>query len=160
MVTKQADHYFMGLALEQATQAFKFGEVPIGAVIVRGDEVLAQAHNRRELDNDPTAHAEILAIRQAASAVGSWRLTGTTIYVTIEPCPMCAGALVWARVSRLVYGGLDAKAGAVHSLMNVVQDPRLNHTLEVTAGVREDECVRLMKEFFARLRQRRKNPER
>ncbi len=160
MVTRQADHHYMGLALEQAKQAYALGEVPIGAVIVRDGDVIAQAHNRREMDHDPTAHAEVLAIRQAAMASGGWRLTGATIYVTIEPCPMCAGALIWARMTRLVYGGLDAKAGAVHSLMNLVQDQRLNHTLDVTAGVREDECTRLMRDFFARLRQKRNSSER
>ncbi|NLV91989.1 MAG: nucleoside deaminase [Firmicutes bacterium] len=160
MATREADQRFMGLALAQARQAFAIGEVPIGAVVVKDGEVIASAHNRREIDKDPTAHAEILAIRQAAAFLQGWRLTGTTLYVTIEPCPMCAGALVWARVGRLVYGSADSKAGAVHSLMNVVQDQRLNHNLEVTAGVREDECSQLMKEFFAGLRRKRKRSER
>jgi len=155
MATERTDWELMGLCLEEAKQAFAEGEVPIGALIVKDGVIVAKAHNRRELDGDPTAHAEILAIRAAAQALGGWRLTGTTMYVTIEPCPMCAGALVWARVSRLVYGAPDLKAGAVHSLMNIVQDERLNHVLEVRAGVREDECSELMREFFRRLRGRR-----
>jgi len=160
MATERTDWELMGLCLEEAKQAFAEGEVPIGALIVKDGVIVAKAHNRRELDGDPTAHAEILAIRAAAQALGGWRLTGTTMYVTIEPCPMCAGALVWARVSRLVYGAPDLKAGAVHSLMNIVQDERLNHVLEVRAGVREDECSELMREFFRRLRGRRWGLER
>lgn len=160
MGMQQTDWELMGLCLEEAKKAFEAGEVPIGAVIVKDGEVIARAHNRRETDGDPTAHAEILAIRAAAKVLGGWRLTGTTMYVTIEPCPMCAGALVWARVSRLVYGAADLKAGAVHSLMNIVQDKRLNHNLEVRAGVREDECAALMKEFFQQLRAKRRGVER
>ncbi|SEO97392.1 tRNA(adenine34) deaminase [Propionispora vibrioides] len=143
----------MGLALLEARQAYSLGEIPIGAVLVVGDEVVARAHNMREIWNDATAHAEVIAIREACQKLGRWRLTGATIYVTIEPCPMCAGALVMSRVDRLVYGSSDYKAGAVESIFNVVQHDALNHRLEVTAGVRAQECSALMKDFF---RERRK----
>lgn len=147
------DNYYMGLALLEARQAYSLGEIPIGAVLVVGDEVVARAHNMRETWNDATAHAEVIAIREACQKLGRWRLTGATIYVTIEPCPMCAGALVMSRVDRLVYGSSDYKAGAVESIFNVVQHDALNHRLEVTAGVRAQECSALMKDFF---RERRK----
>ncbi|WP_218140630.1 tRNA adenosine(34) deaminase TadA [Propionispora vibrioides] len=147
------DNYYMGLALLEARQAYSLGEIPIGAVLVVGDEVVARAHNMREIWNDATAHAEVIAIREACQKLGRWRLTGATIYVTIEPCPMCAGALVMSRVDRLVYGSSDYKAGAVESIFNVVQHDALNHRLEVTAGVRAQECSALMKDFF---RERRK----
>lgn len=143
----------MGLALEEAEKAFKLGEVPIGAILVKNGEVIARAHNMREHWNDATAHAEVIAIRQACEKLGSWRLAGATLYVTIEPCPMCAGALVLARVQRLVYGSNDYKAGAVESIFNIVQNGALNHRLDVTAGVREEECANIMREFF---RMRRK----
>ena len=143
----------MGLALAEARQAAEEGEVPIGAVLVQAGEVIARAHNRRENDNDATAHAEMLVIRDACRKLGRWRLSGTTLYVTIEPCPMCAGALVMSRVDRLVYGSSDYKAGAVESLFNVVQHSALNHRLEVTAGIRQDECAAAMQAFF---RQRRR----
>ena len=138
----------MRLALAQAAAALEHGDVPIGAVVVRDDEVLAAARNERELRGDPTAHAEVLALRAAAEELGTWRLTGATVYVTLEPCPMCAGALVLARVARLVYGPQDPRAGAAYSLYNVVQDPRLNHSVDVTAGVLEDECAALLRRFF------------
>ena len=147
------DNYYMGLALLEARQAYSLGEIPIGAVLVVGDEVVASAHNMRETWNDATAHAEVIVIREACQKLGRWRLTGATIYVTIEPCPMCAGALVMSRVDRLVYGSSDYKAGAVESIFNVVQHDALNHRLEVTAGVRGQECSALMKDFF---RERRK----
>lgn len=147
------DNYYMGLALLEARQAYSLGEIPIGAVLVVGGEVIARAHNMRETWNDATAHAEVIAIREACQKLGRWRLTGATIYVTIEPCPMCAGALVMSRVDRLVYGSSDYKAGAVESIFNVVQHDALNHRLEVTAGVRAQECSALMKDFF---RERRK----
>jgi len=147
------DNYYMGLALLEARQAYSLGEIPIGAVLVVGDAVVARAHNMRETWNDATAHAEVIAIREACQKLGRWRLTGATIYVTIEPCPMCAGALVMSRVDRLVYGSSDYKAGAVESIFNVVQHDALNHRLEVTAGVRAQECSALMKDFF---RERRK----
>lgn len=138
----------MELALQQARLAASLGEVPVGAVLVRDDEVIGRGHNRRELDNDPTAHAEIVAIRRAAATEKAWRLTGTTMYVTIEPCPMCAGALVLARVSRLVFGAADPKTGATGTLYNIVQDERLNHRVDVTAGVLADECRAVMQQFF------------
>jgi tRNA(adenine34) deaminase len=141
-------------ALAEARRAAGIGEVPIGAVVVRGGVVVGRGHNRREIDGDPLAHAEILAIRQAASAAGGWRLAGCTMYVTLEPCAMCAGALVNGRVERLVYGAPDPKAGYCGTLGNVVQDPRLNHRLEVTAGVMESESAALLRGFFASLRRR------
>jgi tRNA(adenine34) deaminase len=143
------DERMMGLALEEARRAAGWGDVPIGAVVARGEEVLAAAANERERRADPTAHAEILALRGSAAAVGSWRLTGCTLYVTLEPCAMCAGALVLARVDRLVYGAADPKAGFAGSLGDLVRDPRLNHRVDVTAGVRAEECGALLREFFA-----------
>ena len=142
----------MGLALAEAQLAAEEGEVPIGAVLVQAGEVIAQAHNRRENDNDATAHAEMLVIRDACRKLGRWRLSGTTLYVTIEPCPMCAGALVMSRVDRLVYGSADYKAGAVESIFNVVQHSALNHRLEVTAGIRQEECAAAMQAFFRKRR--------
>ncbi|WP_408631232.1 tRNA adenosine(34) deaminase TadA [Methylomusa anaerophila] len=147
------DNCYMGLALLEARQAYDIGEVPIGAVLVLDNEVVARAHNMREAWQDATAHAEMLVIREACQRLKRWRLTGATLYVTIEPCPMCAGALIMSRVNRLVYGSSDYKAGAVESIFNIVQNPALNHCLEVTAGVRADECAAIMKDFF---RQRRK----
>ena len=141
-------------ALAEARRAAELGEVPIGAVVVLDGEILGRGHNRREIDGDPLAHAEILAIRDAASRMGGWRLSGATMYVTLEPCPMCAGALVNSRVQRLVYGAADPKAGYCGSLGNLVQDPRLNHRLEVTAGVLEGESAALLRGFFASLRRR------
>lgn len=143
----------MGLALVEARKAYELGEVPIGAVVVKDGEVIATAYNLRETGHDATAHAEVLAIRRACEKIGHWRLTGATLYVTIEPCPMCAGALVMSRVDRLVYGAADYKAGAVESLFNITNHSGLNHRIEVRAGVREEECRNLMKDFF---RERRK----
>ena len=148
------DFEFMGLALAEAGQAASEGEVPIGAVLVFAGEVIARAHNRRETDKDATAHAEMLVIREACRKLGRWRLTGATLYVTIEPCPMCAGALVMSRIDRLVYGSPDFRAGAVESIFNVVQHPALNHRLAVTAGVRQEECAAAMQAFF---RERRRS---
>ncbi|NLZ28078.1 MAG: nucleoside deaminase [Firmicutes bacterium] len=138
----------MRLALKEAREAFLEGEVPVGAVLVSDGEVIASDHNRRETSGDATAHAEMLVIREACRKSGSWRLAGATAYVTLEPCSMCAGALVQARVERLVYGAADPKAGAVHSLYNLVQDERLNHRMEVTSGVLEEECGELLSCFF------------
>lgn len=138
----------MRLALEEAEAAAAHGDVPIGAVVVREGELLAAAGNERELRADPTAHAEVLALRAAAEKTGSWRLDGATIYVTLEPCPMCAGALVLARVPRLVYAAQDPRAGAAYSLYNIVQDPRLNHSMEVATGVLEGEASALLRTFF------------
>jgi tRNA(adenine34) deaminase len=144
----------MRFALAEGEQAMAHGDVPIGAVIVDATgRIIGRGHNRREVDGDPTAHAEVLAIRQAAATLGSWRLDGTTLYVTVEPCPMCAGALVMARVPRLVFGVDDAKAGACGTLYNIVRDERLNHRLEVIAGILEDECRQLLQRFFSGLRQ-------
>ena len=140
----------MGLALDQARAVLEHGDVPIGAVVLDPDGVVvAAAGNRREVDRDPTAHAEILALRGAARAADSWRLTGHALVVTLEPCTMCAGALVLARVETLVFGAYDPKAGAVASLFDVVRDPRLNHRVEVRGGIREAECGALLSEFFA-----------
>ena len=138
----------MRLALAEAERALDHGDVPIGAVIVKDEEVIARACNERELAADPTAHAEILALRAAASEVGSWRLEGTTMFVTLEPCPMCAGAIVLGRIDRLVYGPQDPRAGAAFSLYNIVQDDRLNHQVELTTGVLEEECADLLRSFF------------
>jgi tRNA(adenine34) deaminase len=139
-------------ALAEARRAAGIGEVPIGAVIVRQGEVIGRGHNRRETDGDPLAHAELLAIREAALRLPGWRLEGCTMYVTLEPCAMCAGALVNSRVERLVYGAPDPKAGFCGTLGNLVQDPRLNHRFEVTAGVLEGESAALLRGFFASLR--------
>jgi tRNA(adenine34) deaminase len=140
----------MRLALEQARLATDHGDVPIGAVVLDpAGAVVAAAGNQRELDGDPTAHAEILALREAAVALGSWRLLDHTLVVTLEPCTMCAGALVLARVARLVFGSYDPKAGAVASLFDVVRDPRLNHRVDVRGGILEAECGALLTEFFA-----------
>jgi tRNA(adenine34) deaminase len=143
------DHYYMGEALAQARLSLAASEVPVGAVLVmQGGEILAHAHNFPISLNDPTAHAEILALRQAAEILGNYRLPGTTLYVTIEPCLMCTGALIYARVKRLVFGAPDSKAGACVSLYRIPEDPRLNHRLEVTGGIREAECRELMQQFF------------
>ena len=139
----------MALAIERAREAERHGDVPIGAVIARGDELLAAAGNERELRADPTAHAEILAIRATAEALGGWRLPGTTLYVTLEPCAMCAGAIVLARIPAVVFGAPDPKAGAAGSVLDVLAEPALNHRPEVTGGVLEAECAVLLREFFA-----------
>ncbi len=138
----------MELALAEARSAGEAGEVPVGAVVVVGGEVVARGRNRRQADHDPTAHAELLAIRAACAAAGSWRLPDAQVVVTLEPCPMCAGALLAARVSRVVFGAPDPKAGALGSLYNLGADPRLPHELEVRAGVRAEECGRLLADFF------------
>ena len=142
----------MRLALEEARAASAEGDVPVGAVIVRDGEVIAQAGNAREREQDPTAHAEILALRKAARAVGSWHLEGCTLYVTLEPCAMCAGALVLARIDRLVLGATDPKAGFAGSLGDIVRDGRLNHEVEVTVGVLAEECGEVLRAFFAERR--------
>ncbi len=146
------DERWMEEALSEARRAAALGEAPVGAVIERGGEIIARAFNRREMDGDPVAHAEILAIRQAARVVGDWRLTGCTIYVTLEPCAMCAGAMVNSRIDTLVYGASDPKAGFCGSLGDLVRDPRLNHRIEVRQGVLAASCARLLKDFFAALR--------
>jgi tRNA(adenine34) deaminase len=151
----ERDRAMIRLALEDARRASLWGDVPVGAVVARGDDVLGRAGNARERRQDPTAHAELIALRAAAEAVGHWRLDGATIYVTLEPCAMCAGALVLARVERLVFGAADPKAGFAGSLGDLVRDPRLNHGVDVTAGVLERECSELLRVFFA---QRRAEP--
>jgi tRNA(adenine34) deaminase len=152
MYGSKDDQRYMKMAIEQARIAEENGDVPIGAVIVHENQIIGKAYNQREQLVDPTAHAEIIALTQAAAALQSWRLNGCTIYVTLEPCPMCAGALVLARIERLVYGCDDPKTGAVKSLYNIVQDGRLNHRLKVTSGVLSDECSLLLQEFFQRRR--------
>jgi len=143
------DNALMSIALEEARAALAHDDVPIGCVIARGDDVIARAHNARERDADPTAHAEILALRAAAKAIGSWRLEGCAVYVTLEPCVMCAGAIVLSRAQRLVYGAPDPKAGAVRSLYNVADDARLNHRVDVTAGVLEERSAELLRTYFS-----------
>ena len=142
------DDRWMAEAIERARLAARGGDVPIGAVIVREGEVVARADNGTVRMQDPTAHAEVLAIREAAAAVGAWRLSGCTLYVTLEPCAMCAGAIVLARLDRLVFGAWDPKAGMVGSLGDIVRHPKLNHRAEVLGGVREAECASLLREFF------------
>ncbi len=142
------DHQWMGLALDEARRAAEEGEVPVGAVVVLDGRVLARGHNAPIGLSDPTAHAEIVALRAAAAAIGNYRLTGATLYATVEPCAMCGGAALQARIARLVYGAADPKAGAVRSLNRMLDDRRLNHRIAVTAGVREAECGRELSEFF------------
>jgi len=151
-MTSKLDEKFMRMAIAQADIAEQNSDVPIGAVIVYQNQIIGKAYNQREQLKDPTAHAEIIALTQAAAFLESWRLNDCTMYVTLEPCPMCAGALVLARMNRLVYGCDDPKTGAVKSLYNIVQDERLNHRLEVTSGVLADECSKLLQDFFQRRR--------
>ena len=156
MSNKKEDEQYMRIAIEQAKTAEENGDIPIGVVIVYKNQIIAKAYNQREQLRDPTAHAEIIALTQAAAFVESWRLNGCTMYVTLEPCPMCAGALVLARVDRLVYGCDDPKAGACKSLYNIVQDERLNHRLEVTSGVLQEQCRQQLQEFFSQRREENK----
>jgi tRNA(adenine34) deaminase len=146
------DERLMGIAIAEARKAVEHGDVPIGAVLASGAEVLAVAGNERELRSDPTAHAEVLAIRAAAAALGGWRLPGTTLYVTLEPCAMCAGAIVLARVPRVVFGAADPKAGAAGSVLDLLSQPALNHRPSVAGGLREEECAALLREFFVERR--------
>jgi tRNA(adenine34) deaminase len=153
----KTDHDYMEFAILAAKQAANIGEVPVGAVVVAADgTLLGEGYNLRESLQDPTAHAEILAVKQAATRIGSWRLEDSTLYVTLEPCPMCAGALVNSRIKRLVYGCKDPKAGAVDSLFDICRDSRLNHRVEVISGVREEECSNLLRTFFSDLREQKK----
>jgi tRNA(adenine34) deaminase len=146
---KEQDVFFMRLALEEASLAFSEGEVPVGAVLVNIDGTfLSRAHNKRENLHDPTAHAEIIALRDGATIVHNWRLSGTTLYVTKEPCIMCAGTMINARIGRLVYGCNDSKGGAVNSLYSLLTDKRLNHQVDVVSGVLEKECALILKRFF------------
>lgn len=155
-VLSDSDERFMQAAMEEARIAEENGDVPIGAVIVYQDQVIGKAYNQREQLKDPTAHAEIIALTQAAAFLKSWRLNGCTMYVTLEPCPMCAGALVLARIDRLVYGCDDPKAGACGSLYNIVRDERLNHRVEITSGVLREQCSEQLQQFFAHRRQENK----
>jgi tRNA(adenine34) deaminase len=146
------DVRWMGEALAEAREAERAGEVPIGCVLVQGGRIVARAHNLRERAQDPTAHAVVIALRSAAARLRTWRLSGVTAYVTLEPCPMCAGALVNARVDRVVYGARDPKAGATETLYTIGRDPRLNHRFETTSGVLGEECGTMLSRFFARIR--------
>lgn len=146
------DAAWMRVALDEAQRALAHDDVPIGAIAVRDGAIIARAHNRREIDGDPTAHAELIAIREASRAIGHWRLEDVTLYCTLEPCAMCAGAMVLARLPRLVYAASDPKAGAGGSIMDLLQHPALNHVVEVTGGVLTDDAAALIRAFFARLR--------
>jgi tRNA(adenine34) deaminase len=163
LIDLHSDAYFMGEALRQALKAYDAGEVPVGAVVVRAGRIIARAFNQVELLKDATAHAEMLALTQAENATGDWRLTDCTLYVTKEPCPMCAGAVVHTRLQRVVFGAGDAKGGAAGGAMNLLQFPTLNHQCAITSGVRNEECVALLKEFFGEQRRlnksARKGPE-
>ncbi|MDY7228995.1 tRNA adenosine(34) deaminase TadA [Hyalangium rubrum] len=151
------DEAFMQQALALAREAEALGEVPVGAVAVHEGQVIGTGFNRREIDRNPLAHAELLAMDAAAKARGAWRLSGVTLYVTLEPCAMCAGALVQSRVTRLVFGAMDPKAGAVGSLYNLAEEPRHNHRLQVTSGILADESRLLLKSFFERLREKKRD---
>ena len=144
----ELDRLMMQRALELAGRAAAMGEVPVGAVIYRGEQVLAEAHNLRESQRDPTAHAEMIAMREAAKAMASWRIEDCTLAVTLEPCPMCAGAIVLSRLKCLVFGAFDHKTGAASTLYNIPQDPRLNHQVDIISGVEEELCADLLKSFF------------
>ena len=155
-MTKQhdQDRGFMKIALEEAQKAFSMGEIPVGAVLVRAGNIIAQGHNQREYQQDPTAHAELVVIQRGAERLHSWRLIDTTLYVTLEPCLMCAGAMLQARISRLVLGTLDPKAGACGSLYAVHQDSRLNHQINIVHGIKEKACGKILKNFFQQLREK------
>ena len=152
IIDLQSDHYFMGEALRQARRGYEAEEVPVGAVVVRAGRIIARAFNQVELLKDATAHAEMLALTQAEEAVGDWRLADCTLYVTKEPCPMCAGAIVNVRLRRVVYGASDPTGGAAGSALNLLQFPSLNHQCEITRGVRQSECRELLRSFFAERR--------
>jgi tRNA(adenine34) deaminase len=156
MIT-QEDEIYMKMALEEAENAARIGEIPVGAVLVQdGGVILSRRHNLRESERDPIAHAEILLIKEASRSLNRWRLSDTTLYVTLEPCPMCAGALIQARISRLVFGCFDPKAGACGSLMNLPTDKRFNHQVEVVPGCLELDCSDILRRFFSNLRESRK----
>ena len=152
IIDLQSDHFFMGEALRQATRAYEAEEVPVGAVVVLGGRIIARAFNQVELLKDATAHAEMLALTQAEEVVGDWRLTDCTLYVTKEPCPMCAGAIVHVRLARVVFGASDPKGGAAGGALNLLQFPSFNHQCDITHGVREVECRTLLQTFFAEQR--------
>lgn len=146
--------YFMSQALLEAKKAFDIDEVPIGAIVVKENEIIARAHNLRESLKDPTAHAELIAIKKASQVLGGWRLTGCDLYVTIEPCAMCSGAIILSRIDELIIGAMDPKGGAAGSLYNIVNDDRLNHKANVVYGILEEECSNIMKDFFKKLRRK------
>lgn len=150
------DEYFMKEALAEAKKAQGLNEVPIGAVIVHEGKIISRAHNLRECEQNALAHAELLAIDQACREIGSWRLEDTTLYVTLEPCPMCSGAIILSRVKRVVYGASDPKSGCAGTLMNLLQDPRFNHQSDVTKGILEEECAQMLSDFFRKIRERKK----
>lgn len=156
MTTKNKDHFYMQEALIEAQKAAALGEVPIGAVIVYQDEIIARAHNLRETTQNALTHAESMAIQEACKKIGSWRLEETTLYVTLEPCPMCAGAILQSRIPRVVYGARDLKAGCVDSLYHLLNDPRFNHECLVTEGVLAEQCGQILTDFFRTLRERKK----
>lgn len=150
------DEVFMAMALQEARKAEALGEVPIGAILVREGEVVGTGYNLRETSKDPTAHAELIAIRAASARLGGWRLVGSTLYVTLEPCPMCAGAIVQSRIERVIFGVSDPKAGCAGTLMNLLQEDRFNHQVEVQSGILAEECSDILKSFFRQLRARKK----
>ena len=152
----ERDEYYMKLAIEEAKKAGEMQEVPIGAVIVIGDEVISRAHNLRETEQRSVAHAELLAIDEACRSLGTWRLENATLYVTLEPCPMCAGAIVLSRVERVVYGASDPKGGCAGTLMNLLQEERFNHQADVVSGVLDEECGAMLSEFFRELRRKKR----
>ncbi len=153
------DQDYMREALAEARKAYAMGEIPIGAVLVHEGQIISRHHNRREIDHDATAHAEMLVIREACELLSRWRLTGCSLYVTIEPCPMCAGAIINSRLDKVVYGSSDYKGGAVESLFNVLSHPGLNHEPVVVAGVLSDECSQIMKDFFKERRAARRSTQ-
>lgn len=150
------DDYWMKKALNLALKAEAIGEVPIGSIIVKDDKIIGRGFNQRESKNDPSAHAEMIAIRQASRKLDAWRLTGTTLYVTLEPCPMCMGAILLARIDRVVFGCFDPKAGAAGSLYNLADDPRFNHRVELASGIMKQECSEILSNFFRKLRSEKK----
>lgn len=155
MMEMHEHEVYMRAAIEEAKKAAAIGEVPIGAVIVRDGEIVGRGYNLRETRKDPTLHAEMIAIRDASAKLGGWRLIGCTLYVTLEPCPMCAGAIVQSRIEQVVYGAVDPKAGCAGTLMNLLEEPRFNHQVPVVEGVLADECGQLLKDFFRGLRKKR-----
>ena len=159
IIDLQSDAYFMSEALRQAMRAYEAEEVPVGAVVVREGKIIARAFNQVELLQDATAHAEMLALTQAEAAAGDWRLTDCDLYVTKEPCPMCAGALVHVRMRRVIFGCADERGGAAGSLLNLLQNPSLNHRCDITAGVLRDDCARLLRSFFQAKRAPNEKPE-
>lgn len=157
---KYTDEYYMDLAIAEAKKAAAIGEVPIGAIVVHDEKIIGRAHNLRETSRNAVTHAELMAIQQSCEELENWRLENTTIYVTLEPCPMCAGAILQSRIPRVVYGARDVKAGCVHSLYTLLNDSRFNHECEVTEGVLAEECGQLLTQFFQELRARKKEEKR